>query len=68
MRGAPAAQHDALWKQVGAALRRELDARGGRPTWLSTEGSGVPWLHVRLDSYPKYYHTAAYRSFEGTDR
>ena len=26
-RGAPAAQHDALWRQVGAALRRELDAR-----------------------------------------
>ena len=31
-----------------------------RPTWLSTEGSGVPWLHVRLDSRPKYYHHAAY--------
>ena len=64
VRGAPAAQHDALWRQVGAALRRELDARGARPTWLSTEGSGVPWLHVRLDSYPKYYHTDAYRSYE----
>ena len=26
-----------------------------RRLWMSTEGSGVPWLHVRLDSRPKYY-------------
>mmetsp|Transcript_9405 Transcript_9405/g.21189 ORF Transcript_9405/g.21189 Transcript_9405/m.21189 type:complete len:541 (+) Transcript_9405:444-2066(+) len=25
------------------------------PVWLSTSGMGVPWLHVRLDSSPKYY-------------
>lgn len=23
--------------------------------WFSTSGMGVPWLHFRLDSYPKYY-------------
>ncbi|MGI9175867.1 MAG: DUF6940 family protein [Rhodothermales bacterium] len=23
--------------------------------WLSTAGGGVSWLHVRLDSRPKYY-------------
>jgi hypothetical protein len=24
--------------------------------WLNTEGTGVAWLHVRLDRRPKYYH------------
>ena len=23
--------------------------------WVSTSGLGVFWLHLRLDSYPKYY-------------
>ena len=33
---------------------------GAMPTWLSTAGMGVSWLHVRLDSQPKYYGFAAY--------
>ncbi len=32
-----------------------------RPIWLSTAGGGVAWLHVRLDSTPKYYGYAPYR-------
>jgi len=28
---------------------------GERRLWISTAGGGVAWLHVRLDSSPKYY-------------
>ena len=49
------AQQAALWQRLGEALRTTLAERGRRHTWLCTEGSGVPWLHVRLDSSPKYY-------------
>ena len=61
VRGAPESQHAAVWEGVGAALASHTSsATGSRPVWLSTEGSGVPWLHVRLDSRPKYYHHRAY--------
>jgi len=33
-----------------------------RRTWLSTSGLGVGWLHVRLDSRPKYYTYEPYKS------
>lgn len=52
------ARQDALWQAVGAALQARV---GARPLWLSTAGHGVAWLHVRLDSHPKYYRHAAYR-------
>ena len=59
----PLVQQAALWRTVANELRRTLAERGeGTPTWLSTEGSGVPWLHLRLDSRPKYYHHHAYRA------
>ena len=61
LRGGPAAQIDALWQTVGAALE-EAWARSPAPLWLSTSGSAVPWLHVRLDARPKYYVYGAYRA------
>ena len=33
----------------------------GRLLWISTSGEGVPYLHVRLDTVPKYYVYAPYR-------
>ena len=48
----------ALWKAVGAALETQVAAR---PLWLSTAGHGVAWLHVRLDSWPKYYRHGPYK-------
>lgn len=30
------------------------------PIWLNTAGAGVPWLHIRLDSRPKYYRYQPY--------
>jgi hypothetical protein len=58
VRHAPAAQVQELWRVVGAAMEARLSAK---PTWLSTAGMGVSWLHVRLDSRPKYYGFATYR-------
>jgi hypothetical protein len=58
VRQAPDEQRHALWQAVGAAMARRV---GVRPIWLSTAGDGVPWLHVRLDSQPKYYAYRPYR-------
>lgn len=52
----PAQARD-LWQAVGAALDARL---GDTPLWLSTAGLGVAWLHVRLDSRPKYYRHQPY--------
>ena len=57
VRHAPADQVRHLWQQTGKALRAVL---GPEPRWLSTAGLGVSWLHVRLDTRPKYYQHAAY--------
>ena len=62
LRGAPSAQLERFWTAVGTAVESTLQERGGRPTWISTEGSGVAWLHVRLDSSPKYFHYAPFAS------
>ena len=67
VRGAPEAQVVALFKKVGETFEALVAQRGARPVWLSTEGSGVPWLHVRMDSRPKYYHTAAYKRYPRED-
>ena len=57
-RTAPAEQQHALWRAVGATVERQLSTK---PVWLSTSGLGVYWLHVRLDSRPKYYSFRPYR-------
>ncbi len=58
-RRAPVDQQHQLWTLVGTALERRL---GTRPVWLSTSGLGVYWLHIRLDSEPKYYTHEPYRN------
>lgn len=58
VREAPVTQVHELWRVVSAAMEARLNAS---PTWLSTAGMGVAWLHVRLDSRPKYYGFATYR-------
>ncbi len=57
-RQAPEDQQDQLWQLVGASLERRL---GTQPVWVSTSGLGVYWLHIRLDSAPKYYTYDPYR-------
>jgi len=49
----------ALWRAVGSEMLRRI---GGRPLWLSTSGVGVAWLHMRIDTRPKYYVHAPYRA------
>lgn len=58
VRRAPKPQQRALWHEVGLAMERRA---GDIPVWLNTAGSGVAWLHVRLDDQPKYYAHAPYR-------
>jgi len=57
-RGAPDDQQHQLWALVAAALKRRL---GDQPVWVSTSGLGIYWLHIRLDSVPKYYTYEPYR-------
>lgn len=59
-RRAPTQQVDALWRSVADAVAQRLVADAG-PLWLSTCGTGVYWLHIRLDQRPKYYSHAPYR-------
>jgi hypothetical protein len=51
-RHAPKHQQHALWRCVGEAMEQRV---GDRPLWLSTSGLGVYWVHLRLDTRPKYY-------------
>jgi hypothetical protein len=59
LRDAPSSQVDAFWRSVGSAMQ---DRVSGTPTWLSTAGMGVSWLHLRLDSRPKYYRYERYKT------
>lgn len=61
LRGAPDDELAAVWAALASALAEALERRGEQPTWVSTEGSGVSWLHFRLDSRPKYFHWAPYK-------
>lgn len=58
MRTAPSKQIEAMWKRLGEEAKNTI---GDKKTWISTAGAGVAWLHIRLDSFPKYYTYAPYR-------
>ena len=60
VRDAPVYQQHALWRRVGEAVAAWLGDTPD-PVWVSTAGQGVFWLHVRLDSRPKYYNYEPYR-------
>mmetsp|Transcript_55840 Transcript_55840/g.131478 ORF Transcript_55840/g.131478 Transcript_55840/m.131478 type:complete len:250 (-) Transcript_55840:365-1114(-) len=72
VRDAPLEQQHALFTTLGMTLQTEMKAGAfygdSSPVWVNTEGSGVPWLHVRLDSRPKYYHHGAYRNDDPNNR
>lgn len=59
LRTGPAEQIDVFWSSVGSAMEGRLSSK---PVWLSTAGMGVSWLHLRLDSTPKYYRHGPYRA------
>ena len=58
VRNAPADQIQTFWRAVGETTEQSICER---PIWLNTAGGGVAWLHVRLDSRPKYYGYAPYK-------
>ena len=59
LRTAPEDQIREVWHLVAKTAALRL-GRGDR-CWISSSGLGVAWLHVRLDSSPKYYAHAPYR-------
>ena len=59
VRGAPESQIDSIWRVLGAHVRSLLSSE---PIWVSTAGGGVAWLHVRIDSRPKYYGYSPYKT------
>jgi hypothetical protein len=59
LRDAPSSQVDALWRGAGLAMQDRISST---PIWLSTAGMGVSWLHLRLDSRPKYYRYEPYKA------
>jgi hypothetical protein len=61
---APEAQRQELFRVLGHAIVGELQRKPDR-IWISTSGLGVAWLHVRLDSYPKYYQHRPYATATG---
>ena len=58
VRSAPGHQINEFWRHVSKEM---LDHVHQEPRWLSTSGLGVYWLHVRIDSVPKYYQTEPYK-------
>ncbi|MEM8526195.1 MAG: hypothetical protein AAGG68_16260 [Bacteroidota bacterium] len=57
VRKAPADQQDAFWRLVGNTCESQLSQRNH---WWSTSGLGVYWLHLRIDTFPKYYQYRPY--------
>ena len=53
VRTAPLSQVRHFWNKVADTYQQQYNHN---TVWLSTEGSGVAWLHVRIDRRPKYYH------------
>ena len=59
-RRAPEDQVAEFWRTgarqfLDLAEQKHGDAGADAMTWFSTNGMGVAWLHLRLDSRPKYY-------------
>ncbi|MCP4438693.1 MAG: hypothetical protein GY810_07085 [Aureispira sp.] len=61
LRNAPIVQKNELWRTCAKAYRARLNDQ--KPIWLSTAGLGVSWLHIRVDSRPKYYKYTEYKTF-----
>lgn len=62
IRNAPDEQVHSLWQAAAHAVDGHL---ADTPRWLSTAGLGVSWLHLRLDTRPKYYRHGPYKSTSG---
>jgi hypothetical protein len=54
---APLDQQRALWKVTAHQIKLRLSEKN---IWVSVVSGGISWLHVRLDSSPKYYSYMPY--------
>jgi hypothetical protein len=56
-----------LWRLVAETLQERLlletTSNNTIPIWFSTAGTGVAWLHFRLDTRPKYYLYHPFKMF-----
>lgn len=58
LRNAPQDQIQKFWQTIAIEFESRINEK---TVWLSTAGLGVSWLHVRIDSRPKYYRFQAYK-------
>lgn len=55
-------QIQALFNRIGTVVQQEIEKQA--MIWLNTAGMGVIWLHVRMDTKPKYYRTKNYKRID----
>jgi len=55
-------QISSFWSSAASEMLSHVEKQAGRSVWMSTSGAGVYWLHLRLDSRPKYYTYSPYRN------
>ena len=55
IRRAPSSQITRFLRMVIQRYIEEIEMKNEDKVWLSTDGTGVAWLHFRLDPIPKYY-------------
>lgn len=68
MRNAKDDKIASFWKLVAETYQQRLTLQSPNTLWLSTCGTGVAWLHVRLDSRPKYYEYGEFAQTTGRER
>lgn len=52
-----------IWIEVSRAALARSARFPDLPIWISTSGLGVYWIHVRIDSLPKYYSYAPFKRY-----
>lgn len=52
-------QQKKFWKKVSNSIKKMLKIY--KKVWVSTHGTGVPYLHIRIDTIPKYYITNKFK-------
>lgn len=55
-------QYHDFWKLTAKEMDARVNKQGSKYTWLSTSGLGIYWLHMRIDSKPKYYTYQPYKT------
>lgn len=59
VRMAPSPQQHELFRALAHAVDGLLRTQNRR-FWVSTSGLGIAWLHIRIDTVPKYYQHRPY--------